>query len=110
MAQILDKTWGWLAGDFDGQAWAGIALWLVAAHAGLVLLALGVDAAFTPGTHYGFGLTLLLYAGYVFRDARQLGLGAGRASGWAALVALLPLGGAILYARRRPHLRRRFGP
>ncbi|SRR6266542_334876 len=103
----LDRVMKWIALDFDVRSWTAIAVWLFGAQVVLFLIALAVDAIWFPVTSYGFFAAMLLFAGYVFLDALQVGYSFWRAVFWASVVTIGWIFGAVPYALRRQHRRRR---
>jgi hypothetical protein len=97
--RMLERILPWVALDFDHHGWRAVALWLVAAQAVLVAIALGVDWLWFSGIPYGFFVAMLLFAGHVFLDAQTAGMP--RPFLWAAVVTLAPPIGAIIYGSRR---------
>jgi hypothetical protein len=102
----LDRVVKWLALDFDGRPWTAIAAWLFAAQVVLFLISRAVDAIWFPVTSTGFFAAMLLFAGYVFLDALQVGYSFWRAGFWASVVTIGWIFGAVPYALRRQHRRR----
>lgn len=102
----MDRAFKWIALDFDGHSWMAIAIWLFAAQVTFFLTSLAVDAIWFPVTSNAFFAAMLLFAGYVFLDALQVGYSFWRAGFWAAVVTIGWIFGAIPYALRRQHRRR----
>jgi hypothetical protein len=102
----MERVLKWIALDFDGRPWTAIAGWLFAAQVVLFVSSLVVDAMWFPVTSYGFFAAMLLFAGYVFLDALQVGYSFWRAFFWASVVTIGWIFGAIPYALRRQHRRR----
>jgi hypothetical protein len=101
---MFEQLRRWFALDFDGHPWWIVAAWLLVAQAVLILLPLMISTWWLQGAAYMLLVSMALFAGHVYQDAKTIGIP--RAGIWVAAVVFLPPLGSILYAYHRYQLHR----